>query len=441
MTTAAASSVTGLRATKSRIGLVVLGAVASGLALGLLLVLAVFVGGPEHEITGAALFALGSGFVLLALASRRFTDQPQDWALVPGLATAFVGMALFSLAAGDRALGLAGWVWPILLLVLVGWSFRGVRRSLNGWSRRFVLYPALVVLGLVALGGAFETVAEATASNPPLGGRTYLVDGHRLYLHCVGAGAPTVVLLNGLGERTPSWEWVQQGVSPSTRVCAYDRAGEGWSGGKENGRRLASDLHGLLRAAHIPGPYVLAGHSVGGVYALLYTARYPDDVAGLALIDSSTPYQFDLPDYPRIYAMLRRLNSVLPSFARAGIPRLVPGFGTLPPRARQAASTFGSSPRELRANRAELAELPRMFDEAKAVTTLGGRPLAVLTATVGQQRGWDTAQDRLAQLSANSVHRSVPGATHAALLEDERFAAITTRAITQVVRHVRSGRR
>ena len=133
MTTAAASSVTGLRATKSRIGLVVLGAVASGLALGLLLVLAVFVGGPEHEITGAALFALGSGFVLLALASRRFTDQPQDWALVPGLATAFVGMALFALAPGDRALGLAGWVWPILLLVLVGWSFRGVRRSLNGW--------------------------------------------------------------------------------------------------------------------------------------------------------------------------------------------------------------------------------------------------------------------------------------------------------------------
>jgi pimeloyl-ACP methyl ester carboxylesterase len=412
-----------------------------GLALGLLLVLAVFVGRPEHETTGCALFALGAGFVFLALASRRFTDQPQDWALPPGLATAIVGVALFVFAPGTRALDLAGWVWPILLLVLVGLSFRSARRSLDSWSRRVVLYPALVVLALVAIGGALETIAQATASNPPLGGRTYLVDGHHLYLHCVGEGAPTVVLLNGLGERTPSWAWVQHGVSRSTRVCAYDRAGEGWSGGEENGRQFASDLHGLLRAAHIPGPYVLAGHSVGGVYALVYTARYPGDVAGLALIDSSTPYQFDLPDYPGTYAMLRRLTSVLPSLARAGLPRLVPAFGTLPPQARDAASEFGSSPRELRADRAELAELPRMFDEAKAVKSLDGRPLAVVTAAVGQQRGWATAQDRLAKLSTNSVHRTVPGATHSALLEDKQFAAIASGAIRQVVQRVRSAPR
>jgi pimeloyl-ACP methyl ester carboxylesterase len=438
MTTAAVPSVTGRRRTKSRIGLVVLGAIASGLALGLLLVLAVFVGGPEHEITGAALVALGTGFVLLAVGSRRFSDQPQDWALRPGLATAIVGVGLFALAPGNRALDLAGWVWPVLLLALVGWSFRGAHRSLHSWSRRVILYPALVVLALVAIGGLFETIAQATSSNPPIGGRTYLVDGHRLYLHCVGEGAPTVVLVGGLGERTPSWAWVQRGLSPSTRVCASDRSGEGWSGGEENGRRFASDLHDLLRAAHIAGPYVLAGHSVGGVYALIYAARYPDDVTGLALIDSSTPYQFDLPEYPRIYAMLRRLTSVMPPFARAGLPRLVPGFGTLPLQARKAAAAFAASPRELRADRAELAELPRMFDEAKAVKSLGGRPLAVVTATVGQQRGWGTAQDRLAKLSTNSVHRTVAGATHAALLEDERYAAISSRAIEQVVQRVRS---
>jgi pimeloyl-ACP methyl ester carboxylesterase len=438
MTTAAVPSVTGRRGTKSRIGLVVLGAIASGLALGLLLVLAVFVGGPEHEITGAALVALGTGFVLLALGARRFSDQPQDWALRPGLATAIVGVGLFALAPGNRALDLAGWVWPVLLLALVGWSFRGARRSLNSWSRRAILYPALVVLALVAIGGLFETIAQATSSNPPLGGGTYLVDGHRLYLHCVGEGAPTVVLVGGLGERTPSWAWVQRGLSRSTRVCASDRSGEGWSGGEENGRRFASDLHGLLRAAHIAGPYVLVGHSVGGVYALIYMARYPNDVTGLALIDSSTPYQFNLPEYPRVYAMLKRLTSVMPPLARVGLPRLVPGFGSLPPQARDAASAFASSPRELRADRAELAELPRMFDEAKAVKSLGGRPLAVVTASVGQQRGWGNAQDRLAKLSTNSVHRTVAGATHAALLEDKRFAAISSRAIVQVVQRVRS---
>lgn len=441
MTTAAVPSVNSLRARKSRMGLIVLGAVGSGLALGLLLVLAVFVGGPEHEITGSALFALGAGFVLLAIGSHRFTDQPQEWALRPGLATAVIGLALFATAPGNRVLDLAGWVWPILLLVLVGLSFRGAHRSLKNWSRRVVLYPALVVLTLVAVGGAFETVTQATTSNSPLGGSTYLVDGHRLYLHCTGAGAPTVVLFNGLGERTPSWAWVQHDVSPATRVCAYDRAGEGWSGGNASTQRLASDLHGLLRAARIPGPYVLAGHSVGGTYALVYALRYPDDVAGLALIDSSTPYQFDLPDYPGTYAMLRRLYSVMPAFARAGIPRLVPGFGGLPPQARNAASAFASSPRELRADRAEVAALPQMFDEAKAVTTIGAKPLAVVTAPRGAQRGWLDAQRRLAALSTNSVQRTVAGATHAELLEDKRYAAITSRAITQVVQDVRPGRR
>lgn len=441
MTTAAVPSVTTVRTTKSRIGLVVGGAIGSGLLLGLLLVLVVLAGGPEHEITGAALLALGAGFVLLAVGSARFSDQPQRWALPPGVATAAAGATVWILSPGDHTLALAGWAWPALLVVLIGWSFRGARGSLHSRSRRALLYPALVVLGLIAVGGAYETAAEATSSNPQLGGRTYLVHGHRLYLNCLGQGAPTVVLFSGLGERTPSWAWVQRAASSSTRVCAFDRVGEGWSGGAvaRDSRQLASDLQGVLDAAHIRAPYVLAGHSVGGIYALLYAARYPERVAGLVLLDSSTPYQFELPDYPHIYAMLRRLDSVLPSFARVGLPRLLPGFGTLPPQARNAASAFASSPRELRANRLELAALPRLFDEAKAVRTLGGRPLAVVTAAVGQQRGWGPAQDRLARLSTDSVQRTVAGATHAALLEDRRFAAIAGSAIGQVVQRVRAG--
>src|SRR6266550_9350985 len=124
-------------------------------------------------------------------------------------------------------------------------------------------YPSLFVLLLIAAGGAFQTVSEATSSNPARD-RSYLVDGHSLYLHCVGTGEPTVVLFNGLGERTPSWAWVQQSASSTTRVCAFDRAGEGWSGvgpARQDGRQLASDLHELLRVARVPGPYVLAGHS------------------------------------------------------------------------------------------------------------------------------------------------------------------------------------
>jgi pimeloyl-ACP methyl ester carboxylesterase len=205
-----------------------------------------------------------------------------------------------------------------------------------------------------------------------------------------------------------------------------------------------SDVQGLLDAAHVSGPYVLAGHSVGGIYALLYAARYPEHVAGLALVDSATPYQFDLPDFPGFYSMWQRGSALLPSLSRAGVARITLGrLGSagLPPEARRAARAFAASPRELRADRVEFAQLPRRFDEAKAVKSLGGRPLAVVTAAVGQQRGWGAAQDRLAKLSTNSLQRTVAGATHAALLEDQRFAAITSRAIGQVVQRVRSGRR
>jgi len=442
MTTTAVPA-TSLVSPKSHIGLVVLGAIASGVVLGLVLVLVVLAGGPENEITGAALLALGSGFVLLAVGSRRFSDQAQRWALVPGLSSAVVGLAVWALSPGDHTLALAGWAWPAALVVLVGWSFRGARRELHSWSRTAVLYPALFVLLLIAAGGAFETVAEATSSNPPLGGRTYLVNGRHLYLHCVGAGSPTVVLFNGLGERTPNWAWVQQAVSSSTRVCTFDRAGEGWSGGEPgapNGGRLSSDAHRLLAAAHIPGPYVLAGHSVGGIYALLYAAHYPEQVAGVALIDSTTPYQFDLPDYPRFYTLWRRGSALLPSLARVGLTRLFPG-GTLPSNERAAARAFASSARELRANRVDFAQLPRLLDEAKALRTLGNRPLGVVSGAVGEQRGWASAQQALAKLSTNSEQRTVVGASHDALLADRGFASVTSRAIVQVVRAARAGQR
>ena len=171
-----------------------------------MLALGVFGGGQESVITGAALVRSAFGMLLLVELARRRTDQPQPWALAPAVGVGVVGLALLVFRPGDHVLGLLGWVWPLLLGALVVWSVRGARRSLHNWSRRALLYPAFTLLGLVALGGAYETVAEAaTSNNPPSGGRTYLVNGHRLYMRCLGSGSPTVILFNGLGERTPSW--------------------------------------------------------------------------------------------------------------------------------------------------------------------------------------------------------------------------------------------
>jgi len=432
--------------TQGHIGLVVLASIVTGLAIGLLLVLGAFAGGDEPRIIGGALLALGAGFSLLAIASSRFTSQPQTWALKPGLATMIFGLSI-AVLADERRLDLAGWVWPVFLTIVVVASVRGARRSLHSWSRRALLYPALVVLSLIAIGGAAGAVIAATSSNPaPASGRTYIANGHRLYLNCVGSGSPTVVLFSGLGEWTPNWAWVQANVSATTRVCAFDRAGEGWSGGnavREDGHQLAADLHALLHVAHVPGPYVLAGHSVGGTYALVYAAQYPSQVAGVALIDSATPYQFDLPDYPSFYSMFKRASALLPVAARTAMGKmeLRSGFGSLPPHARDAARAFNSSPRQLTASRVEFLQLPRVFNEAKAVRSLQSKPLAVLTASVGEMRGWSAAQSKLAQLSTNSTHRTVVGASHAALLEDNGFATITSKTITQVVQRVRSSHR
>jgi pimeloyl-ACP methyl ester carboxylesterase len=400
-----------------RIGLVVFGSIAVGVLFGLLLVLVVFAGDTESRITGSAVVALGTGFVLFAAASRS-TAQPQPWALRPGVAAIAVGLSLVVLDPGDHQLGLMGWAWPVLLLVLVGWSFANARRSLRHWSRPAFLYPALFVLFVAAVGGAFETVAEATSTNAPASGRTYVVNAHRLYLSCTGRGGPTVVLFNGLGERTPSWTSVERTVSASTRVCVFDRAGEGFSGsavGAQDGHQLALDLHELLRTAGVRGPYVLAGHSVGGAYALVYAAMYPRQVAGVALIDSSSPDQFELPDYPRFYSMWHRVGALLPSLSRVGSHL----FGT-------------PSPREYRADRVEFNQLPRVFDQAKALRSLHGKPLAVVTADREAVRGWQAAQAKLARLSTNSFQVHVRGATHATILEVESYARVASNAIVEV---------
>jgi pimeloyl-ACP methyl ester carboxylesterase len=430
-------------ARKGHIGLSVLGSIVAGLVLGLVLVLGVFAGSEEATITGAALISLGAGMLMLFVLAGRRTDRPQPWAFAPAVALGGVGLALLITTPGDQVVSWLGWVWPALLALVVAWSVLGARRSLHSWSRRAVLYPALAVLALVALGGAFETVSDATGSGPaaPISG-TYTVGDRELYLECSGSGSPTVILFNGLSGRTPHWAWVKQGVARGTRVCAFDRAGQGWSEGgavAQDARRLSEDLRALLAAAGVPGPYVLAGHSVGGTYALAYAMTFPSDVAGVALIDSATPYQFDLPDYPSFYSMWRRASAVLPSLARLGVLRLLDAGGTLPPDAQRAASDFAASPRELRADRVEFAQLPKVFRQTQTLKSLGGKPLYVLTAGLGNQRGWLPAQQKLAQLSTNSLQRTASGATHAALLEDDGFAAVTSRAIGEVVRAARSG--
>src|SRR5215475_2502025 len=248
---------------RGHIGLIVVGSLATGLTAALLLVLVVFAGAAEPVVTGSAMLGFGLGWAMLAALSVWRTDQPQRWALVPAAYFIVTGAALLLLSPGDGALSLLGWAWPPLLLALLVWMVVRARQHLRSWTRPLVVYPVLVALALSAAGGAVETVAESASAGRAVAGRMVDVGGHRLYLACRGTGSPTVVLENGLGEHTPSWTWIVKDAALDTRVCVYDRAGQGWSesaAGPQDGAQVAADLPTLLARAPLPGPYLQPGH-------------------------------------------------------------------------------------------------------------------------------------------------------------------------------------
>jgi pimeloyl-ACP methyl ester carboxylesterase len=359
---------------------------------------------------------------------------------VPAASLGVVGAALLEIAPGDRALSAAGWVWPPLLLALTAWTAVRAVRSMRLSSPFWLLSPVLAVLLLASVGGSAATLRTALADNPPpMPGQLYEVGGHRLHLNCTGSGSPTVVLLGGMGETSAAWGLVQPAVDRATRVCSYDRAGQAWSDsapGPEDGVRVAADLHILLSRAGESGPYVLAGHSVGGTYAMVYASEYPDDVAGLVLLDSASPHQFTaLPDFPGAYSFMRRATAVLPTLQRLGTgPLLDSGApAELPAAARAQMRAFDWSSRQLRAERDEVAAYPTLFTQAQALTGIGTAPLIVVTATADHhQAGWPAAQDALVKLSSVSSHRLVP-ATHTSLLLDAADSAFSVAAIEDVV--------
>jgi pimeloyl-ACP methyl ester carboxylesterase len=291
----------------------------------------------------------------------------------------------------------------------------------------------------------FETAATAhdrhTYSAP---GTLYDVGGHRLHLDCSGSGSPTVVLENGLGEISPAWARITAEVSPSTRVCAYDRAGQAWSDDvtdPQDGFAIAADLHTLLSRAGEKGPYVLVGHSAGGTYAMTYAALYPGDVAGMVLLDSMSPHEFsEMPGFATEQSMMRRGLGVLPSLTRLGVARILPTsvWSSLPEPQASQVQVFASSPRGMRNMRDEQSMYRTVFEEAKMLTSLHDKPLVVVTATESLQKdGWSELQDRLAALSTNSRHR-VADATHSGVVDDKASYESSVQAIVDVVQSVRT---
>ncbi len=157
---------------------------------------------------------------------------------------------------------------------------------------------------------------------PP--GQLIDIGGYRLHLHAQGEGGPTVVLEAGNGDFSLTWSLVQPEAARLTRVVSYDRAGLGWSDRGPRPRTVdvaMDELRTLLHGAGIPGPYILVGHSYGGMVARLFAYRYPGDVAGLVLVDAAHEDQMErLPEsYTRSLGMMRAMMRLLSLGAPLGL--------------------------------------------------------------------------------------------------------------------------
>jgi pimeloyl-ACP methyl ester carboxylesterase len=132
----------------------------------------------------------------------------------------------------------------------------------------------------------------------PAPGRLIDVGGFALHLHCSGSGSPSVVLDAALGGSSVSWSWIQPEIAKRTRVCSYDRAGYGWSEPGPLPRTaagMAAELRTLLRRGDVPPPFVLVGHSFGGLIMRIFATRYREEVAGMVLVDPAHPEDWAAP--------------------------------------------------------------------------------------------------------------------------------------------------
>lgn len=313
--------------------------------------------------------------------------------------------------------------------------------------RRIMQYVGIVFLGLLVVGLVYEPLAEqAFAQTHKVPGQLFQVGDHQLHIHCTGSGSPTVVLEAGLGESSYSMAgWIAPAVAPVTRVCVYDRAGYGWSEaavGPRDGIAVATDLHTLLAQAQEKGPYVLAGHSTGGVYVRVFAARYPQEVAGMVLLDAQPNEALTrLPDYPTFYAWFSPVTKLLPYVARVGIVRLFnyASQTDLPTAENAGAIAAGTTVHQYRAQRDEFAGIPAALTQAQALQSLGDKPLIVVSAPIDAQKGWLTLQAEMTKLSTNRVQRVIANATHASLIENKADAVASSQAIRDVVTAVRTG--
>lgn len=345
-------------------------------------------------------------------------------------------------------------------------------------KRRFLRFVKRVLIGLVLLlvcaalaGAAYQAIANwRDARRFPQEGRSIALGtefpGVSLNLNCVGQGASTVILDSGLGVPAAGWDLVMPDVAKFARVCSYDRAGYGWSSAGPMPRtsdEIVKELHALLAASGEKGPYVLVAHSFGGYNVRVYADKYPANVAGLVLVDTSHEDQNQLmpPSLKKLtndqIAQLDSQRRLMPTLIFFGIARLTAGDdgdNKLSKEFRDKMKYLQLQTKFIDAAFSEIKSFSESADEVRRTGNLGDRPLVVLTAgkdleakdlpkgvSVEEMREFrktwvDDLQVRQARLSTRGKQVVVPDSTH--MIPMERPDTVVS-AIREVCDAIKTG--
>lgn len=329
-----------------------------------------------------------------------------------------------------------------------------LKKFINFLKRSLIILTVLIFV-LAITGMLYQTAAaESDQRKYPPPGVLVNVDGYQMHIYCTGEGSPTIILDHVGGGSSVDWALIQPELAKHTRVCAYDRAGFGWSDANPAPRTMEQqvhELHKLLQGANELGPYILVGHSFGARVNRVYAARYPDEVTGMVLMDAGILY--DDPRYPAELHLDSESEDQMIHAARwlapFGVVRLarpLMDFQTydLPEEAHLASDSFAVSPDYFQSVITQGESMPTVLQEEHKVTSLGDIPLLVLVATEPEdavRKVWNQANIEMVGLSTNGSYRVVDGATHMSLAYRQADAQICAAGILDVLDAARSGKK
>jgi pimeloyl-ACP methyl ester carboxylesterase len=283
--------------------------------------------------------------------------------------------------------------------------------------------PRRVATSLItALAGSLTGVAVAEEPvirlDEPPGIMVTLKPGdtfpHNIHLYCTGAGSPTVILESGIGASALGWWNIQPTVAASQRTCSYDRAGYGWSAPGPSGRTvdvLVDELRTALAGGGITPPYIVVGHSFGGLIAQHFAATHADEVAGLVLVDSSHARQMELTSPAASAGGVHNPVRHVSDFDKSGIPETPDEIASYLNTRRTAIFTQMDEIKSF-SDSAALMRDEKLPDIPLTVITRGERAWPAGAEGDAQEAKWRSLQADLASRSTHARHVFAAGSGH-----------------------------